>query len=114
MWRRHGIRMRTQTRTRTIIAGSPTSLQLGCGITVFSLTQHPLYHSVMRLSTTDEIERAIATLTPRELEQLYSWLDQNHPQPIDSRIESDLAAGRLDTAIQQALDDERSGQVRPL
>ena len=68
----------------------------------------------MSLSTIEEIERAIATLSPEELERLYSGLDTHHPQPIDARIHSDLAAGRLDHAIQQALDDERSGSVGPL
>jgi hypothetical protein len=68
----------------------------------------------MGLSTVQEIERAIGALTPRELEELYSWLDQNCPQPIDVRLESDLAAGRLDQAIHRALDDEKSGRAQPL
>jgi hypothetical protein len=68
----------------------------------------------MSLRTIEEIERAIATLSPGERDRLYSWLDAHHPQPFDARIHSDLAAGRLDHAIQQALDDERSGSVGPL
>ena len=68
----------------------------------------------MNSSTIQEIERAIDTLSPEELQELYSWLDQNHPQAIDLRLESDLAAGRLDKAIFQALDDEKDGQIRPL
>lgn len=68
----------------------------------------------MDLRTVQEIERAIRALTPQELEELYSWLDQNCPQPIDTRIESDLTAGRLDEAIMRALDDEKSGRVQPL
>ena len=61
-----------------------------------------------------EIERAIRGLTPREVEELYAWLDQYCPQPIDASLESDLAAGRLDSAIQGALDDEKNGRTRPL
>jgi len=68
----------------------------------------------MGLDTVQEIERAIGALTPRELEELYSWLDQNCPQPMDTRLQSDLAAGRLDKAIHRALDDEKSGRVLPL
>ncbi len=68
----------------------------------------------MGLSTVQEIERAIRALTPQELEELYSWLDQNCPQPIDTRLESDLTAGHLDKAIIRALDDEKSGRVQPL
>ncbi|MBV9156586.1 MAG: hypothetical protein JO097_10015 [Acidobacteriaceae bacterium] len=66
------------------------------------------------MDTVQEIERAIQTLTRRELEELYAWLDQHCPQPIDARIESDLAAGRLDKAIHRALDDEKNGRVQPL
>jgi hypothetical protein len=64
--------------------------------------------------TVQDIERAIGALTPQELEELYSWLDQYSPQPIDTRIQSDLAVGRLDKAIQRALADEKNDQVQPL
>jgi hypothetical protein len=68
----------------------------------------------MGLNTLQEIERAIRALKPRGLEELYSWLDQNCPQPIDTRVQSDLAAGHLDNAIHRALDDEKNGRVQPL
>ena len=68
----------------------------------------------MSVNTIKEIERAIRTLTPQEVEELYAWLDQHYPQPIDARVQSDLADGRLDTAIHRALDDEKNGRVRPL
>jgi hypothetical protein len=68
----------------------------------------------MGLSTVQEIERAIRALKPRELEELYSWLDQDCPQPLDTRVQSDLTAGCLDKAIHRALDDENNGRVRPL
>ncbi len=32
----------------------------------------------------------------------------------DARVQSDLAAGRLDSAIQRALDDEKKGHAKPL
>jgi hypothetical protein len=66
------------------------------------------------LSTVHEIERATDALTPQELADLYSWLDKHHPQSIDARITTDLAAGRLDNAIARALEDEKNGRVRPL
>jgi hypothetical protein len=68
----------------------------------------------MSLNTVQEIERAIAALTPQQLAELYAWLDQYDPQPIDARLQSDLAAGRLDNAIARALDDEKNGRVQPL
>ena len=68
----------------------------------------------MAPSTVKEIERAIRALSPKEIEELYVWLDEHYPQPIDMRLESDLASGRLDAAIDRALDDEKHGRVRPL
>ena len=68
----------------------------------------------MALDTIDDIERAIDALTQQQLQELYAWLDQRHPQLIDERLPADLAAGRLDAANQDALDDEEKGRVRPL
>lgn len=68
----------------------------------------------MALNTVQEIERAIAALDPRQLQELYSWIDQHAPQPIDTRLEVDLSTGRLDSAISRALQDEKAGRVQPL
>jgi hypothetical protein len=68
----------------------------------------------MSLNSIQEIERAIGALTTREIEELYVWLDKHCPPPIDGRVQSDLATGRLDTAIERALDDEKNGRVQPL
>ncbi|HLK03112.1 MAG TPA: hypothetical protein VKT53_01635 [Candidatus Acidoferrum sp.] len=63
----------------------------------------------------EEIERAIGTLTQEELEELRVWLDEYAgPRPLDLRIETDLAEGRLDTAVDRALDDETHSRTRPL
>ena len=63
----------------------------------------------------EELQRAIGTLTQEELEELRLWLDEYAgPSPFDRRIEADLATGRLDKAVQSALDDEKRGRVRPL
>ena len=68
---------------------------------------------MMAISTLQDIEHAIGTLTKQELEELYGWLDQ-HQHPFDARIQSDLASGHLDKAIQQALSDEQHDRVQPL
>jgi hypothetical protein len=60
-----------------------------------------------------QIEQAIDTLTPKELGELYRWLDSN-PSPLDKRVASDLSSGGLDDAISQALAEEQSGQVKLL
>lgn len=67
----------------------------------------------MASSAVQQIEKAIDKLTSEELQELYSWLDRHHPQPIDARLASDLAAGHLDEAIVRALEDEQSGRIRP-
>lgn len=63
----------------------------------------------------EDLQRAIGTLTQEELEELRLWLDEYAgPSPLDRRINSDLAGGRLDKAVQTALDDEECGRTRPL
>ena len=65
-------------------------------------------------ATVQEIEQAIGKLTTEELQELYSWLEQNHPQPIDARVASGLENGSFDASIFRALDDEKSGRIRQL
>ena len=68
----------------------------------------------MRLNTVQEIERAIDALTPQQIEELYVWLDQRHPQPIDTQLKADLDAGRIDDRINRALADHKAGNTQPL
>jgi hypothetical protein len=68
----------------------------------------------MRLDTIREIERAIDALTPQEMEELYVWLDERHPQRIDAQLKADLDAGRIDDPINRALADHKSGNIQPL
>lgn len=64
--------------------------------------------------TVEQIEHAIEELSPRELEELYAWLDREHPQAIDAQLEADLNAGRLDNRIDRALTDNKSGKTSAL
>jgi hypothetical protein len=72
----------------------------------------------MRLDTVQEIERAIDALTPQQMEELYVWLEQDHPQPIDAQLKADLDAGRIDDRIDdrinRALADHQAGNTQPL
>jgi hypothetical protein len=68
----------------------------------------------MHLNTVQEIERAIDALTPQQIEELYEWLDQRHPQPIDAQLKADLDAGRIDDRIHRALADHKAGNTQPL
>jgi hypothetical protein len=64
------------------------------------------------MTTLPEIERAIGALSPRELEELYTWMDQNHP--IDRQFQADLESGRLDDRLTRALADHRTGNTQRL
>jgi hypothetical protein len=64
------------------------------------------------MTTVLEIERAIQALSPKELDELYSWMDQN--SPIDVQLKTDLEAGRIDDRISRALADHRAGNTRAL
>jgi hypothetical protein len=66
------------------------------------------------MDTLREIERAIRALSPRELEELYSWMDEHCPQPIDAQLKADLDAGRIDDRIRRALVDHKAGNIQPL
>jgi hypothetical protein len=68
----------------------------------------------MGLNTIQEIERAIDALTPQQVEELYVWFDQHHPQLIDAQLKSDLDAGRIDDRINRALADHKAGNTQPL
>jgi hypothetical protein len=52
--------------------------------------------------------RAIDAHTPQQIEELYVWLDQRHPQPIDAQLKADLDAGRIDDRINRALADHKA------
>ncbi len=68
----------------------------------------------MSSANVQDIERAIAALTPQELEELYAWLDDYANRSIDAQLKSDLDAGRLDDRIQRALADHQAGKTQPL
>ena len=66
------------------------------------------------MNTVQEIERAIDALTPKQIEELYEWLDQRHPQPIDAQLKADLDAGRIDDRIRRAVEDHKAGNTQSL
>jgi hypothetical protein len=65
----------------------------------------------MHLNTVQDIERAIDALTPQQIEELYVWLDQRHPQPVDAQLKADLDAGRIDHRINRALADHKARKI---
>lgn len=66
----------------------------------------------MSMNNVLEIERAISALSPKELDELYTWMDRNCP--IDVQLKTDLDAGRIDDRIARALADHSAGSTQPL
>jgi hypothetical protein len=63
----------------------------------------------MPLNTVEEIEQAIETLAPEQIEELYFLAGG-----VDAQLKADLEAGRMDDRINRALDDYKSGRTQPL
>ena len=66
------------------------------------------------MSSLDEIERAIDGLSAQELAELYAWLDERHPLPVDDQLKAEVDAGRFDDRIARAMADHRGGRTKPL
>ena len=61
-----------------------------------------------------ELEAAVARLSPDELAQFAEWFEDFKADEWDRQIEADAEAGRLDGLIREAEDDIAAGRVRPL
>ncbi len=57
----------------------------------------------------EEIEAAIAKLTPEEFEKLGEWIDRRRATEFDRRIEADASSGRL-AALHDRLRAENPGE----
>jgi len=61
-----------------------------------------------------ELEAAVEHLPAEELSAFAEWFEQYLADVWDRRIEADLAAGRLDAAIEKADADFDAGRCTPL
>lgn len=66
------------------------------------------------MSSVQEIEEAIGTLSPQEQEELYAWMDERFARAVDSVVERHLGAGDMDERIREALADRAIGNTRAL
>lgn len=62
----------------------------------------------------EQIEDAIAGLTPSEFEQFRRWFENLQAARFDDRIARDGTAGRLDGLAEAAVADFRKGRARDL
>ena len=61
----------------------------------------------------EEIEAAIAKLTPEEFEKLGEWIDRRRETEFDRQIEADAKSGRL-RALHDRLRTKNPGEDMPL
>lgn len=66
------------------------------------------------MSTVQEIESAIDTLSQDERDELWARLDLRYPHAIEAQLEADLAAGLFDDRIRRAAEERASGKLQPL
>ena len=66
------------------------------------------------MATLPEIERAIDALTPQQMDEIFAWIDERYPQPIDAQLKADLDAGLMDSRIHRALAHHKAGSTRSL
>ncbi len=62
----------------------------------------------------EEIEAAVAQLSPEELRTFRAWLDELEERLFDEKIERDAKAGKLDAIEAKALENHKAGRVRDL
>jgi hypothetical protein len=64
--------------------------------------------------TTEDIEKAVEQLPPRELARFRAWCEVFDAGQFDAAIERDAQAGKLDGLAEEALAEQRAGIGRCL
>ena len=62
----------------------------------------------------EEIEAAVAKLSPADLKKFRAWLDELEERLFDEKIERDARVGKLDKLEAEALKDYKAGRVKDL
>ncbi len=66
------------------------------------------------MSRVQEIKEQLRTLSPVELREVRAWLDKYEDQLLDTKFESEIAAGKWDESAEKALEDHKQGRSTPL
>jgi hypothetical protein len=64
--------------------------------------------------TVEDLEKAVAKLTARELDRFRAWFDEFDSARFDAKIERDAKDGKLDRLADVAAADFRKGRTREL
>jgi hypothetical protein len=62
----------------------------------------------------EEIEAAVAQLSPADLKKLRAWLDELDERLFDEKIERDAKAGKLDKLAAKAIAEDDAGTTSEL
>lgn len=66
------------------------------------------------MSTLEQIEAAILTLSSNEFEKLKAWIANLDYQRWDEQLEQDIAEGKLDALAEEAIAEYKAGHCRKI
>ena len=66
------------------------------------------------MTTTEDIEKAVEQLDPRELARFRAWFEVFDADRFDATIENNVHTGKLDAFAEEALAAHRAGRSRDL
>ena len=66
------------------------------------------------MTTTEDIEKAVEQLAPRELARFRAWFEVFDAERFDAAIERDAGTGKLGAHAAEALAAHRAGRSREL
>ncbi len=66
------------------------------------------------MNSVQEIQKAIFSLSPKDLSVLRRWFDEFDARLWDEQLEQDAQNGKLDQIAERALQEYRAGNAKPL
>ena len=66
------------------------------------------------MSGIEEIEQAILELGSKDLQEFREWFLRLDSEDWDDQLKEDVAAGRLNAVVEEALAEHSNGRSRPL
>jgi hypothetical protein len=66
------------------------------------------------MTTVEELEKAVAGLTPEQLAKFRAWFAEFDARLFDAKIERDAKSGKLDRLAEEAISAYRKGRARDL
>ena len=64
------------------------------------------------MSTVEDVERAIESMTPEDQARIHQWLNDRFEDDWDQQIEQDIRKGKLDELASAAIEAHRQGRTK--